>query len=545
MTETELNQRIKIEGAEDGTRKLNGLAGAADRLAKGFGAVGAWGGAVGGLAGIWQVGTAIQDTDRLYQAVGRVHAMTGMAASSAHSMFEMFESSGIGQEAAEKTILSMSRLSAKLAMAGTQSQTLSQLMTRLGVSVKAGPEQRLYQMADAAKAGRLHIHDLIKSFNIPATQAGQMMEMLQGGAERLRKIKTETLGGANLIDGRALAMHKEMLAVRRGLASAWSSMIGTLYKNLMPAVTMILNEITSAFKAIEPITASIGRFLAEHMGIVVGLAKTYLALMLAAKAANVFMPGGSMGLLDRGKQVIGGANRMMAGKAAASGGMDYFAAKAANPGIGMFASAGGPMMRILSTVVGRLGVIGLVISIVIAAFELLRRNVFGIRDMFVSVLGPLIEKMKNIAMMVFGVLGKLFEAIKPILAILGGALLVTLLMFAWWMDKLMWVVEKVMIGLVALLNGVIWAINQIPGLKIDYIDMGGGTKAKVAGSGKDPEGKPAAAVYQDFRGSSFDINNNFPEGIDGGRVAVAFGDELAALGERRLDSGLRPLYSMR
>lgn len=544
MSDTELNQRIRIEGAEEGARKLSALAGAADRLSAGFGALGSWGGMLTGLAGLWQVGSAIQDTDRLYQAVGRVRAMTGMAAENAHAMFDMFELSGIGQEAAETTILSLSRLSARLAGVGAQSQSLTGIMTRLGVSVKAGPEEKLYQMADAAKAGKLHIHDLIKAFNIPRTQASQMMEMLSGGAERLRQIKADTLGGADLIDNAALAAHKRMLQIRRELADAWGGFIGTLYKSLMPAATVLLNEITAGFKTIEPVAERVGRLLADNMEIVVGLAKTYLALMLAAKAANAFAPGPAMGILGRGKQVFGAANSWMAGRAATAGGMDYFAAKAANPGLGMFSSVGGPMIRIFSTVIGRFGVIGVVIGVLAAAFELLRRNVFGIRDAFASTFSAIFTSLKNTVMLVIGILGKLFDAIKPVLLILGGALLVALIIVAKAVEVVAWVIEKVVIGLVALINGLLWAINQIPGVAIDYISLDGAKKTKAPGAGPDPEGKNAQ-VYQDFRGSTFDISNNFPEGVDAGRIAVAFGDELAALGERRLDSGLRPLYSYR
>ena len=108
-----------------------------------------------------------------------------------------------------------------------------------------------------------------------------------------------------------------------------------------------------------------------------------------------------------------------------------------------------------------------------------------------------------------------------------------------------WVIEKVVMALVGIINAAIWAINKIPGVDIDYVDVDALTgKKKAAADAKDVKGKDNTIV-QDFRGSTFNIENNFPEGVDAGRVAVAFGDEMAALGERRLDSGLRPLYSYR
>lgn len=49
----------------------------------------------------------------------------------------------------------------------------------------------------------------------------------------------------------------------------------------------------------------------------------------------------------------------------------------------------------------------------------------------------------------------------------------------------------------------------------------------------------------DFRGSRFDIMQNFAEGFDPDRIAVAFSNDLGALGERRLQSGLAPAFSAR
>ena len=48
----------------------------------------------------------------------------------------------------------------------------------------------------------------------------------------------------------------------------------------------------------------------------------------------------------------------------------------------------------------------------------------------------------------------------------------------------------------------------------------------------------------DFRGSRFDIQQNFAEGFDPDRIAVAFTNDLGGLGERRLSSGLAPAFAL-
>lgn len=49
----------------------------------------------------------------------------------------------------------------------------------------------------------------------------------------------------------------------------------------------------------------------------------------------------------------------------------------------------------------------------------------------------------------------------------------------------------------------------------------------------------------DFRGSRFDIKQEFAEGFDPDRIAVAFANDLATLGERQAQSGYSPLFGVR
>lgn len=57
--------------------------------------------------------------------------------------------------------------------------------------------------------------------------------------------------------------------------------------------------------------------------------------------------------------------------------------------------------------------------------------------------------------------------------------------------------------------------------------------------GEERDGPP----HYDFRGSKFDITQKFAEGFDPDRIAVAFANDLAAMGERKLQSGFSPIYS--
>jgi hypothetical protein len=279
--------------------------------------------------------------------------------------------------------------------------------------------------------------------------------------------------------------------------------------------------------------------------------------LLAAKVANAFSgPEGKMGVVGRGKQLYQGAMGLMTKRAAAAGGMDYFAAreaaggmrlasgvgKAAGSGIGMFETVGGPLVRILGTVVGRLGVLGIVVTLVITAFNMLRNNVWGFGDAFKKSFGGIVGSLASSAGKLMSVLGKLWDAIQPIMQLFGGALLLYMLWFMKGVELLARVISAVASALIAITNALIWLLNKIPGVNIGMV---GAEKAAKAAAENKAENRAGEGITQDFRGSKFEITNNFPQGIDGGRVAVAFGDDLAKLGERRLDSGLRPLYSIR
>lgn len=548
MSDTTLREKIVIDGAEAATAKLGMMATMAGRVAGAFGVMGTAIGAFGGIAGMWGIAETIRDVDHLYAAVGRVVDSTGMAADHAHAMFDMFELSGVEMESAERIMMSMTRSAEKMSDGfggvGAQAQMVNSLMRSIGVSIKAGPEDRLFAMSKAAVDGKLNIDELTRAFMIPRSTAGAVMSMLKSGPDALKAIQKDTLTGADVIDDRALQTYRTMLKARRELKDAWGDLVGIFYKDLLPAVTTILQEIKKWFDKISPVADKIGKFLSTHMHAVVEATRTYVKLLLVAKAINLFAgPENQKGIIGRGKQVFGGAMGLMKGRAAAAGGLDYFAAKAASPGAGMFATAGGPLIRIMGTVAGRLGIIGVVVTLVITAFEMLKNNIWGLRDKFVSAFGGIWSTLQGIFGKLMGIFGKLWEAIKPLAMLFAGALLFQLLLFAKWLGFLVTVIEKVLGALVDMIN---WVIrHSFLRLITSEIDLSAKNQAEDTAKKNANSNKPGEPPNMDFRGSKFEINNNFPQGIDGGRVAVAFGDELAKLGERRLDSGLRPLYSVR
>lgn len=71
------------------------------------------------------------------------------------------------------------------------------------------------------------------------------------------------------------------------------------------------------------------------------------------------------------------------------------------------------------------------------------------------------------------------------------------------------------------------------------------TDEEVSGEAKAPGAPAGAGVYQDFRGSKFDITQKFAEGYDPDRIAVAFAQDVGQVGEQRLQSAHEPLFGVR
>lgn len=547
--ETELKEHISLDGAEAAESKLHRLAGVAGRVAHAFEGITEIAGALGGVAGAWKIAEGIHETDRLYAAVSRIAAVNRIATAEAHGLFDVFEMAGVDMESAESVMTSMARMAGKIggsiAVSGEEAKRLRDMMNGLGVDAKSGIVEQMMQMSKAAQKGKIGLQDLTSVFGVGRSQAANMMILLQQGPEKIRDIMEETKKSAGVIDDVAMQHFQELQQTRRELGQAWSGIMAVLYKSLAPAVTQILKSIKSTFEDIAPIAEKLGKFLADHMTTVVALTKTWLALVATNKVMNLF--GGEGGA----KSLLGGEGRLkqlfelgtgFLGKTkfAKAGAMDFFEARAAFPGAGMFGNAGGFLGRILGSSIGRLGVLGLAIMVIVKAIQMIVSNTDGIRDRFMKLLKSLWES-----------ISKIYEVLKPVIElvgkIVGGAIYVaakallavmeyTLTVVAAVAKVLAWIIDKAnQAGLLFGAASIFFKKHNTENEAKKAVDDA--TRGTGAGKG--------ATINQDFRNSKFEITNNFPEGIDGGRVAVAFGDELAALGERRLDSGLRPLYSYR
>jgi len=580
MADTTRVVEEQIVVTDKATKPLGAMATAAGKVRGAFSSIVGIAKGMGGLAGAFAIGKAIHETEKLYSAVGMVKNMTGMTAESSFAMVETFKRGGIELDQATRVITrmekSMEGVDDIMAGTGQKAKGLQGDYKRLGIDMKAGPEKVLVQMAKATKEGKLNLRDTAKIMGMGTREAGKLYNLLKKGPEELKKSLTEAKNDPSRITESSLASFKAMKKSRTEFGLAWEGLVRIFYTSLMPAITKVMSRLTGWIEQLKEPTAAWGQMLsdylsaaADHLGVIIKMLAANKALFMLTGKGLLGTAGGAM---VRGS---GAGIRAAAGRGAewASGGAMGGGPATLMRGIG---GAMGGFMGIVKALL-KIGGLAIVFTIIVAAFSAIMKHSEGIRSLIAKVLDSA---------------GALFKQIMDLFApdaTLGKALT--------------WIAETILKVMDAFINGVRLAVKAFQfgsfaqakdaieqetktkqGMR-DYFATwekltperrkaegarlrGGAAAAFVAQSkefGVDvpqsyleavgmaeakariptPSDRRGATVNQDFRGSKFDIKQEFAEGFDPDKIAVLMANQIAELGERRLQSGLSPLFALK
>ncbi len=234
---------------------------------------------------------------------------------------------------------------------------------------------------------------------------------------------------------------------------------------------------------------------------------------------------------------------------------------------GVFAVAGPGLLK-FGALIFRFTAIGAIITAIIAmtvwTYQAIRSNTLGIRDIMLDWW----DRIRTRALVVWDIIGPMLDSLGRMFSVGGpvGNFFVKVLIgvinhvgFA--VDNILLLVQTIIIAirsaiedptklvtpLVLFMNAAAEA-QKLTAERFKAIQMERELEAMplagIPGARGAPTARPPAPVF-DFRGSKFDIKQQFAEGFDPDRIAVAFSNDLAALGERRVQSGLAPLFSVR
>lgn len=549
---TVLQEEIRITGAEKAVRALNSLGAAAGRIAEKFRSVAALASTVAGIGGLFEIAQTVRETDDLFRVVSRISGATGMAANNAFGMLEAFKMNGIELESGERIMLAMARNASKLTDSMSESAgagaKLHAIMAGLGVKADSGPEERIKAMASAAQAGKLGINDLITGFGITRTMAMAMMAMLKKGPEAMTETMRKAMGSAGAITEASLESFRKMQQARRELSASWSDLVRILYISVMPLVTSVLGMLKDGFEAIAPVVDRIGAAIRKFTPEIKAAVAALSGLKIAAMATNL-MSGSKFGAFGLAKAgVTGVASRLVT--RTISGPLAPGAERMAVNGFGMLIEQGSVLAKVMGSTALMTGTVLLAFAAIAGAIylfvKMVENNTFGIRD----ALDKVWRKLQDLYEQIRPMGAQLWAAIQPIIddfkLLAKSAIASTIAM----------VVAQLQIfaGQVAVITKFLDStVGKIvgPGFlqqvgKFRQMMNGGDDDdvPSIADKVKPPPDKNPG-TNMDFRGSRFEITQNFAQGFDPNRVAVSFQSNLTKIGERRLDSGLRPAFGYR
>ena len=507
---------------------------------------------VAGIGGVFAIGHAISDIDQTYKAVSRVRAVTGLAAENAYGMLQAFKLSGIEVTAGERIITRMARKTESIEEgAGGGAKRLAALYRHLGVDIKAGPEQQLLQMAKAAQANKLHVVDLGRAWGVPVGQLGALEKMLKKGPEHMKAIMDAAKKSGGVIDAAALTQYDAMQEAKLKLSEGWETLVGTLYKAVIPAFTKIMEVVSAAFERWEPTIKKVADYLTDHMETIVGLAGKFAKLMVVHKVAGLVGLGGVGGVAQKavgiGSKALGWATKG-----------------------GLGGDLAGPLGIIWAIVrsIGKLTILAVIVTVIIGIVKY-------VKDHWSEFGAGIMSVLKKIG----GAFAHLWHSLEPLFEWIGAKAVPAI---EWLLDAFGMLVD----GIADVVDWIIVAVqklgvymNAIPAMwdavtsfdkdaivkvgtdifkGLAEIDEQQRVKSisndmmkmwkhmmgmvKRPKSVDSPDERPGSPHY-DYRGSRFDIRQNFAEGFDPGRIALAFSHDLAKLGDRRTQSGLSPIYA--
>lgn len=563
----EVQADFKVNAAP-GLAAIERLSAGFDRISRTVGTLAAVGGS---LAGAFSLQKIVETTKEHYGAVKRLSQLTGLSTEKADGLTEAFGKVGIGIGEAEQILLGMSRRASMmdLSMQGVMRSGggTKALFRALGVDIRKGPEEALIRLSALYRAGKVDVTQLGAAFGVPRTAALDFANLLRRGPEYLK----ETIAEAKKFGIREDQMKafSRMKLAGAEAAEAFEQMQVVIGGELLPILAELMESATAKIKEWMPHVRAFGAFLRDNLSaalrtvVTIGKAmianyaimKATAALQLKAVGAAPGAPGGFgvSGLLGHLKKFALGGAAPGYGAIARTGNV-----LGRVPGLagtfGGFAGMGNVTMllRVFSAV-GRLTLIGAAAMIAWKAFGAIRDNALGVRDRLLEFWNRLKGHFAVIAKL-FAPVGKLFgkdgAVGKFFTVIVVGA--IDALMMA--VDGLMQFIEMMVI---------FWKrVIDEPSRLLHPIDTLGDAAIEAAKMHRDAmkaqESERLATRATDlktpaerggtsfnFPNARFDIVQKFEEGYDPDRIAVAFANDIAALGERRLQSGFSPLYAVR
>lgn len=516
-----------FEVVDKATKPLQNIASKTDAL---LGKVTNAASALIGLGSGFAIAATVTSLEQTYRVVGNISAATGLTVDKASNATQVFDDWGLELGESERILIGMTRKSADFA---DESSAVGKIYRRIGVTMKDGPLDTLEKMAKAAEKGKLSVADL-QDIGIRQSQAGEVLAGLKKGPEALKKAFDEAQGAGQHVNNTILQSYYRMFAARDDMLDAWRGLVNITYSHLMPVLTGVFEAVGRAIEGWTPAIQRFAVYLEDHMQKIIEYAGKFVKVMALNKGVSLL--SGGTGIGGVAKAVMGGSK-----------------------GIGDLGGILGPVLKVIMRFPGPFAAIALAVGIVLSHWEKFKplfMNLWKVvqdlgKSLWVGI-EPLLKMAERFAV---PALGAAFEVLTWALE----KIVVVIKSIIDWVDTLFNFVARIIENPTKIFSSdELWAgIEQekmirrqkaaFATVNAAFVEGFSGAQAKqaVALADKLRDTSRRASVYQDFRGSKFDITQTFAEGFDPDRIATVLGSQISALGERQLQSGFAPLYGVR
>ena len=555
------------------------------------------GAALTGIAGAAGFERMVETGSESLEQLKKMSALTEMSARSVAGWRDAFEQSGLHVETFSRAMLSLSK---KQLSMEEGSKALTAEAKRWGVDLKSGPEKALLSMSKAVEKHKIGQAEVAKLMRVGGEEAGAMIEMLKKGPKEISEmVKHAEELNVHLADPEALERFEKFHEASVKIHQAWRLISERLVIQLAPTMTKMATWLTSHMDHIVTAMTKFGDILRKAFEFGLKHAKQISTIMLANLVLEKTIGKGLFGVLMGGGKGHGGA----AGGAHGEGGAGA-TMRVALLQVQKMESGGGPAEAIEKKAKEAAGhaekiwgpVRGMVRAVGgLAIMPVVAQAVAGI-VMHSARLTSLVSAVGNAISKVSAVIGEIVddplkalgahpgglvaEARKKVEMFLGGGVAPEnihairdsadrMVAHLHHLDEDVFQKEPMLrFQYMAELENTFdkekdafkrrlafanhWqaaideAFSNVPRTIANFLDNMGDMLKGTLPSFLEKKAVPEKGlVNYDFRGSRFDIQQKFAEGFDPDRIAVAFANDLASLGEKRLTSGLTPAFSIR
>lgn len=563
-------------------------------------------GVLGVVGGALSLGKAIRGASEYVEHIHRISQLTGLSANRAAGLTEAFEESGLSLGETERVFLRMTRKQGQMEKATGKQVDLAK---QFGINLAQGPEKALVKMGDLVQRGKIGSQHVAQILGVQGKQLVGTMDLLRkGGGEVASLIAKGRADNAHITDESVGGVDDMGDAIAR-VGRTWRRIASIILVNLAPGIEKMADGLEKHLAGWADGAQRFGKFLADHLDEAVGLAKAFGKVMVANWLTTKLTGAGLVSAVARaGKAAAaGGGGRAMARAAALGGGGGILPGLAgmlpALSGFGSVVAKAVPTLLKLSPWLLLAGIAAQIIAdnwkeiyaSLKPLFETVKRIWSNVSMIFQKILA-IFKGLWSAVTGIFGensTIGKFLANMSTPFEFLLRVIEGITEAFSAFLSGLIWLINKIpgvdiedpagAAGRAAteryerqakggqalsayaetsgfgralrsgkltkkMFEGYAKKYEEVYGRSLEQELKRGGLGTKMAAATRKfgaKEGVPGAVVNQDFRGSRFEITQAFAEGFDPDRIAATFANDLASLGERRLQSGLAPVFSVR